>query len=219
MNFSLNKVKSLVEEVAADPPATEIDWLDEIYDVTVPEITGHTNPYYALFFTLTEYYKPKVVVELGSWRAYAAAHFAAGNSDTQVFTVDIHKDDQVAHRIAQEVAGNMDNLTFIHGWTWDVVDQFDDKSIDILFIDAWHEYEYVVREWELYEPKLSNNALVIMDDIFDAAGATVDMVKAWEEISGDYQSFLSGDVHDGIPMGFFKFVRSQPKPKSKKTKK
>lgn len=210
MKYSLKKIKALIEE-AKDEPLTGDAWLDERYAEDIP-IIGHTNPYYILFFLIAEQYKPKCVVELGSWRATAAAHFAAANPETLVITIDIHKDDKVAQQKAIEAAAQYSNLYYVNAWTWDAVPAVLDimkawevAGIEILFIDAWHKYEYVQREWELYMPLLSKNALVIADDVFDAPGATEGMVKFWNEI-GPWDRFVNADMHPGIPMGFMSYT-------------
>jgi len=209
MKFTIAKIKALIAEAANEEAATGDDWLDNVYDNVVPSIIGHTSPYYGLFYILADTLKPGLVVELGSWRGYAAAHFAVGNPNGEVVTIDIHKDDQVAHKIAQEIAQRYDNLDFIHAWTWDASERVAEYGpIDILFIDSWHHYEHIMREWALYEPLLAPNALVIVDDIFDADGTTINMVQAWKEISKGSQAFIDTSVHSHIPMGFMKYIRS-----------
>lgn len=218
MKFTLTEVKKLVKEAAAEDVSTGNEYLDNIYEVEVPKIIGHTSPYYIMWYLLAETLKPSLVVELGSWRAFGAAHFAVGNSKGKVVTIDIHKDSQPCHEKAVEVAGHFDNLDFIHKWTWDAAqDVAKYGPIDILFIDAWHEYEYVMREWKLYEPLLADEALVICDDLFDSAGTTIDMVKFWTEISEGYDKFVDTSLHGGIPMGYFHYKRPGTEAKSKAT--
>jgi len=57
---------------------------------------------------------------------------------------------------------------------------------------------------------LADEALVIFDDVMDAPGATVNMVKACAEIvgSGPYKVVKdAGMLHKSIPMVFMRFVR------------
>jgi predicted O-methyltransferase YrrM len=167
-------------------------------------LVGHPTPYYKFFWMIAQKYKPRFVVELGSWRAYGAAHFAGGCPSSHVVTVDIHKDDQAAHQRALEVAAHYDNLGFIHSWTWDAapVVKAMEKQIDVLYIDAWHVYEYVKREWELYTPLLAPHALILMDDVFNAEGACEGMVEFWQEyVEGQHAAFLDAGLHWGIPFG------------------
>lgn len=210
MKFTLKSVLDTVSNPASLNP-TGNTYLDTVYDVVMPSIVGHTMPYYRAFYSLAKKFKPGLVVELGSWRGYAAAHFAAGNPNGQVITIDIHREDKVAQQeVMNVVCPYFQNVQYINGWTWnaDVVHEVDNigKPIDILFIDAWHTYEYAKLEWELYKPSLADHALVIVDDIFDQEGATVDMVKFWDEF--DYPKELTQHLHSWIPMGFLEYERT-----------
>lgn len=209
MNFTLNRIKGLIAETVEtyDKVCTDDAYLESKHDDIIG-IVGHVTPYYSFFWTLAQKYKLKFVVELGSWRAVGAAFFAASSPDTTVVTIDIHREDRVAHEIVKEIAAHYDNLHFIHGWTWDVVDQVAAFGfpIDVLFMDAWCEYQYMMREWKLYEPLLNKrSALVIVDDVFDAEPTAMDMVKFWNEIRKGHEGFIDTDLHLGIPMGFMKY--------------
>ena len=211
MKFDLADIYGFAAEAVQynnDEFTTEDDWLDTRFKEDIP-IIGHTQPYYILFWILAQEFNPKFAVELGSWRATASAHIASGAPDAKVVTIDIHKDDQIAHQKILEAAAHYPNLDFIHAWTWDAVERVKAVGlpIDILYIDAWHEYQYVIKEWDLYKPLLADEALVICDDIFDSRGTTDYMVKFWEEL--DYEKFLNTKVHPTIPMGFLKFVRDE----------
>lgn len=201
-NFTISDISRLADYSLLEAP-TGNAWLDARYQEQVG-IIGHTNPYYRLFYTLAQVLKPEFVVELGSWQATAAAHFALGNPEATVITIDIHKDDLAAQQRCFEAADYIPNLTYINAWTWDAIDlvRAVDKPINILYIDAWHDYEYVKREWDLYSPLLSSPALVICDDITTAHNFD-GMIRFWEELPGE--KFLNVDIHPTIPMGFLRY--------------
>lgn len=205
MRFSMKRIQALITETMdTKPPLTGNVRLDAMHRSS-QELIGHWTPYYLLFYKLAQALNPRFVVELGSWRGYGAAHFAMGNPETHVVTVDIHKDEpqRADHDHVVNLAREIDNLGFIHAWTWDaapVIAQ-QKKQIDILYIDAWHKYEYVQREWDLYTPLLAGHALIILDDVMDATGATENMLKFWDEIDIK-EKFINTALHDGIPMGF-----------------
>lgn len=214
-NFKLSDIQTLIEEALTEPDTGDA-WLDARYDEQVG-IIGHTNPYYRLFYLIAKTLKPDFVVELGSWRAIAASHFAVGNFDSEVITIDIHREDKVAQQHCIEAMQHYPNLTYLNGWTWDdntvQVVRTADKPISILYVDAWHDYQYVKKEWDLYSPLLADVALVICDDItadFNFEG----MIDFWNELP--YEKFLDNRVHPGIPMGFLRFDRNQDNPISKK---
>lgn len=212
MNVDLD----LVQEIIADAVEGHIhildSWLEERRE-RYARLVGHGNPYYSAFYAIAEELKPSFSVELGSYQANASAHLAAGNPKGMVITIDIHREDKDAQRMAQEAAARYGNLEYVNGWTWDnhVVFQVGsvaaDTPIDLLYIDAWHEYQYAMHEWEIYSKMLSSEALVICDDIFDLEGATTDMVRFWREVSDGYESFLDRACHSNVPMGFFRYLR------------
>lgn len=200
--FTLDDIKRLIDQCLLEQP-TGNDWLDSRYNEQVHYI-GHTNPYYRLFWMIARELKPALSVELGSWQATGAAHLALGNPQGKVFTVDIHKDDKAAQLRAIEAANRVPNLTYINAWTWDAAPQIP-NGIELLFIDAWHDYQYAKREWDLYAPKLADLALVICDDItadYNFEG----MDQFWTEMPEP--KFLDSRPHPGIPLGFIKFSRN-----------
>lgn len=224
MDFTLKQIEALIKQ--ADKP-TGIDFLDNRYD-WYANLVNHPNPYYRLFYLIAKEFKPDFVVELGSYRATAAAHFALGNSAGQVVTIDMHKDpQQVNDKLACiATAEAVDNLDYINKCTVDNLPGFEcaiddikayNKPIDILFIDAWHDEKYVKREQELYFPLLNNPALVICDDLFDAGGEFPGMQAWYASLQGD--KFLNNEMHPGIPMGFLKYETkpvTKPRPTRKK---
>lgn len=205
MRFSLKLVNNLVEE-CLQQPWTGDTTLDALQDAS-NKLIGHLNPYYKLFYRIAQEFKPALVVELGSWRGYGAAHFAAGNSDGKVVTIDIHREDKEAQAIVRLLCERYRNMIYINAWTRDAVEDVKKLGIpiDVLYIDAWHEYEYAQREYMLYYPLMARNSLIICDDIFDDPSATKDMVKFWRDLPGD--KFLNAGVHPGVPMGFLKVVK------------
>lgn len=208
--FTIEGIKRLIP-IGGDPDFKTGDpWLDERFLTDVPLI-GHTNPYYRWFYLIAQTYRPEFTVELGSWRATAAAHFAAGNPKGTVITIDIHREDKLAQQMAREADVQYPNLHYVNAWTRDAVPVVKGwgKPIDILYIDAWHRYDDAMEEWTLYSPLLNSPALVIADDIFDQEGATIEMVRFWKEISAGYESHLeaSEHLHKWVPMGVFKYER------------
>lgn len=215
MKVDIARIEELVLE-AHKEPSTWDEWLDARYRDDLG-IVGHTNPYYKLFYLISQEFKPRFSVELGTYRGVAAGHLAAGNPDGMVYTVDWHRDpaDKQHQVFAIGMDEHYDNVRYLNGCSWDmkIVQQVADVAvktpIDILFIDAWHWYEHAIREWHLYNLLLSNEALVICDDIADSPGATIDMEKFWQEVSAGYEKFTNGDLHVAVRMGFFRFVRKK----------
>lgn len=212
-DFELDNIKKFIDQALEEEPTGDT-WYDSRYREQVHYV-GHTQPYYLAFYLIAKALKPSLTVELGSWQATGAASFAFGCPGGQVITIDIHKDgDEKAVERTLEAAAHLPNLTYINKWTWDAVEDVKalKTPIDILYIDAWHDYQYVTRERDLYFPLLADTALVIADDILpDDPSLGYGMQRFWEEISRNRPAFLDTRPHPGIPMGFLKFER---KPKS-----
>lgn len=212
MNVDVAQVKAIINRAVARTLIVPDPWLKNRRD-DYAHLVGHDNPYYLAFYHLAQELEPKLSVELGTYRGDASAHLAAGYPQGLVLTVDIHREDKDAQQRAIQAASQYENLEYLNGWTWDahIVFQISsaaaDTPIDLLFIDAWHDYQYAIREWEIYQPMLADEALVICDDIVDADGTMTDMTRFWVEISNDYERFLDKGVHSGVPMGFFRYIR------------
>ena len=214
MKVDIKKIEDFVPLAMQQPPTGDA-WLDARFMEDM-QIIGHTQPYYRMFWLIAKEFKPKFSVELGTYRAVAAGHLAVGSPEGTVYTVDWHRDsvDKIHQKSAIAMDAHYPNLSYLNGCSWDehIVKRITDRAavtpIDILFIDAWHWYEYAIREWHLYSPMLADEALVICDDIRDAKDATVDMVRFWDEVSAGYDNFLNRGLHETwLPMGFIKYVR------------
>lgn len=215
MQVDLDKIKDIIQLAEEGYFSPKDPWLKTRRD-NYTMLVGHPTPYYEAFYGIAQTFKPAFSVELGAYRANAAAHLAIGNPKGLVYTVDvhtIHPTDTTAQALSIEAASRYPNLEYINGWTWDahVVFQIEAVAahtpIDLLFIDAGHEYQDAMREWTIYNTMLAEEALVVGDDIFDAAGATVEMARFWKEISEGYDNFLDTVGHSGIPMGYMRFIR------------
>ena len=91
----------------------------------------------------------------------------------------------VNQNLTEIAARQFNNLTYCKGWTCEsifveerfkherkgenaypkVLKALNERTIDVLFIDSWHVYHQAVRDWKAYQPLLSKNALVIVDDV------------------------------------------------------
>ena len=210
-NFTITSLKKFVTENQTYEP-TGIEFLDAKHE-WYKNLVGHDVPYYPLFFKLAKKLKPNFVVELGSFRGHAAANWAMGNPDSTVITIDTHNDPGQDKEQAEviEAVRKLPNLNYINDWTWEAAPEVASykKTIDVLYIDAWHREDLVIKEWETYSPLLSNKALVICDDLFNAGGEFERMEEWFADFK--YPKFINDAVHTGIPMGFMLYTRKSKK--------
>jgi predicted O-methyltransferase YrrM len=215
-DFDLDEIRYQVALYSTAIVPTDDIFIDNRFEQHKTEF-GHYESYYRLFYRLAEYLKPNLTVELGTWQATAAAHFASGWPNGTVITIDHHSDpgDDKNKELALEAQKQYNNLIYLQGWTWDRVDVVRNfgTRIDILFIDSWHQYEYAMKDWNLYSPLLANPALVICDDILKGDGPAIGgMDRFWNELPGRSagsrtEKFLDETLRNGIPMGFLKWLK------------
>jgi predicted O-methyltransferase YrrM len=221
----------ILEQMAArfNPLPTNDKFLNRRYEWQ-KNINGAEWPYYRFFYHLSKFLQPDIVLELGTYQATAAAHFAAGYEWSTVITVDHHTDpgDDNNQLKVLEAAEEYSNLVYFQGWSTpklameqkgkhfrgDVADVYQrvvdrtlyyGKKIDILFVDSWHCYEYAMDDFETYKSLLSSPALVICDDIQEGGGPESpiqDMLRFWDELPEP--KFLNANLHPGTNLGFVK---------------
>jgi len=120
--------------------------------------------------------RPKKVVELGRCLGTSALFMlGALDEDAVLITVDIQeRASDLAHCVQDPrlriLVGNDLDLDTNAG--------IDIQSIDLLFIDTDHTCDQATKEWNLYRPLLSENALVVFDDI-----TMNDMGRFWDGLS------------------------------------
>ena len=111
--------------------------------------------YCRFLYMLTKTLKPKVCLEIGTWKGMSSACLAAGNPEGKVFTSDITE--QSYDKICA-----LPNVVKKIG----VFDPAEVGGIDVLFIDAEHEEKATREHFEKWFDFLNKGAIVMFDDIF-----------------------------------------------------
>lgn len=160
----------------------------------VRDVARHAlkSPYWAQFFyRLIAYYNYKNAVELGTSLGLTTAYLASAGAKVWTFegcentlnvategfrSLDIHT-----------VLGNIDHTlpaTLAHL-----------PELDLVLLDANHRYEPTLRYFRTCLEKMSENGVMIFDDIYWSA----EMKQAWKEICADPRVSLSVDFfHIGL---------------------
>lgn len=104
--------------------------------------------------------KDMIICEIGSWCGSSADIFAQHFKN--VICIDPWKQDkeittQYNMRLVEQefdkVKARYKNITKLKHYSYNVVNIFDDKSIDIVYIDGEHSYKAVKQDIQLYLPK------------------------------------------------------------------
>jgi predicted O-methyltransferase YrrM len=143
-----------------------------------------------LLFRLINYYKPQVMVELGTSLGLSSVYIATGNSQSTLYTIEANEVlcDYANHIFNKYKIGN---IKLIHG-------KFDEELVkmgDILsglqfaFIDGNHTYSATMRYFEFFS-NLIDEGIIVFDDINWSA----EMRKAWKSIVTDQRAMVTIDL-------------------------
>lgn len=147
--------------------------------------------YQRLLFRLIKKYEPKTIVELGTNLGLTTNYLAAAlGEDAVVYSLegDVAILDYAKKHVLIDVsrikvrAGNFDTELPI------LLKEL--NKVDLIYIDGNHTYEATMRYFTMVTPYLSEDAILIFDDIYWSAG----MTKAWEEIKSQQLSQTTVDI-------------------------
>jgi predicted O-methyltransferase YrrM len=132
-----------------------------------------------LLFRIINHYQFYTVLELGTSLGISTAYMALANSKLKCITLEgceqtaaiaMQTFENLKIQNIQQIVGNIDvKLT-------DVLS--DVNQIDFVYMDANHTFEATSNYFDSILPHLSENAIVVIDDIY----WSTDMQKAWTKI-------------------------------------
>jgi hypothetical protein len=145
--------------------------------------------------------RPRVLVELGTQHGVSYASFChavtAVSVGTKCFAIDTWCGDDRTGAYGEDVYGDLKsfNDTYYSAFSRLLRSTFDDAlagfaagTIDLLHIDGRHTYESVKHDFETWQPKLSERAVVLFHDtVITEEGFGV--WRLWDELSQRFPSF------------------------------
>lgn len=155
------------------------------------------NSVAGLFDMIDDTVKPNFkVVEIGSFSGVSSELFAKfaewvycvdiWNSDPNYFEIDGAKIDQALIHF-NEMAKDYPNIIQKKMGSLTAVNQFEDESVDLVYIDGRHDYDSVIADIKAWLPKVKKGGYVTGHDI-DLDGDRV--LKAVTEAFGsDYKTY------------------------------
>lgn len=152
-----------------------------------------------ILFQIAHHYKRMKILELGTSLGISSAYLASANSQSQLYTLEGSV--EIA-KIAESVHSHLKlkNIQYHIGRFSDTLPTLLNDTFDLVFLDGHHEYNAVLAYFEILRPSLSQDAIVIVDDIYWSKG----MEKAWNELK--QQDIVTASV-DLFDMGIL-FLRS-----------
>ena len=152
-------------------------------------------------FWIVEAFRPKVLVELGSFSGMSYCAFCQAVKGlgiaTSCYAVDTWEGDphigfygeevfktlRDYHQLRYSAFSKLLRLTFDQA-----LEHFSDGSIDLLHIDGYHTYEVIKHDFTSWEPKLSERAVVLFHDT-NLREKDCGVWRFWEEITQVYPAF------------------------------
>ena len=123
-------------------------------------------------------------VEVGSWKGRSTCFMGieilnSGKNitfdcvDTWMTDTDaVIKNAYGTYSILQEFLNNITPIKSIigikQGISWEIAKNYEDASLDFVFIDASHDYESVKKDIEAWYPKVKDNGIISGHDYFNS---------------------------------------------------
>lgn len=137
---------------------------------------------YQNFYNEVAQKKYKVLVELGTWKGHSIMYLAQKlkeqNYEFKLYGVDLFDESLIHENGGNEylkpqmqflweiynenlIRKNVrDLVTDIKKNSWESAYEFDDESVDFVFIDADHKYESVVKDIQSWLPKIKKGGMI-----------------------------------------------------------
>jgi predicted O-methyltransferase YrrM len=144
-----------------------------------------------VMFRLINFLKPKNIVELGTSMGIATAYFSRAALNARLLTLE------GCPNIAAQARQNLDDLQVKN--TEIIIGDFATTlpkvlqsidTLDCIYMDGNHAYQPTIDYFALILPYLTEQSVVILDDIYWSP----DMTRAWEELKNHPKVTLSIDI-------------------------
>lgn len=136
--------------------------------------------YSLLLYKLSNYYKPKNILELGTSLGIGSIHLSFGNQNSVITTIEACKN-TLGYAETNFKFINEKNIYPILS-TFDIyLDNYSGEKFDIVFIDGHHDGIALLNYLEKLKPHTHNDTLFILDDIRWSNS----MFDAWITITKD----------------------------------
>ena len=144
--------------------------------------------YADLLYRISNFYKPKRILELGTSLGVGTIHLQAGNSKSEITTIEACPE-TLAVAIKNFKTFNL-NIHTINNTFHQFISNFKDKKFDLVYIDGHHDGDALLSYVDRLKPFMHNDTLLILDDIRWSNS----MLNAWKEVCHSDSFHVSIDL-------------------------
>lgn len=134
------------------------------------------------------------MIEIGSYMGESTMMFASTGLFSTIYSIDPldgYEEFNEMHNYSWELIRDeftkntkyFDNIVHLQDFSYNVVNKFENDSIDFIYIDGSHSEENVRRDLELYLPKLKKNGIIAGHDYLEIVWP--DLVKVVTDTVGN----------------------------------
>lgn len=146
--------------------------MEYVNKTSILALAKHHGHYYTFFKELARLAKPKVIVELGTWQGGSSAHFADGNPEARIITIDNHN--------CLEEYNRRPNIEYRHQDSLQEIFLPEERlDVDILFIDTLHDGVLCLEEFKTHEHLVSVGGVIFFDDVY----LNPQMINFWKSLN------------------------------------
>jgi len=154
-----------------------------------------------LFYRLSQYFKPKNTLELGTSLGIATQALAIGCSDNQITSIEGCPNTSL---YSKTQLAPCKTIKIITGEFKNTIPTLKEDYFDFIFFDGHHSKEATLHYFEMLLHKAHNDSVFIFDDIYWSKG----MTEAWESIKAHEAVTVTVDT---FYLGFVFFRKEQAK--------
>lgn len=120
-----------------------------------------------------------IFVEIGTWKGKSAVYMAEkikiSGKNIKFYTIDLFEytpgygsnSDSFLKEVQSNIEPVKDYINIIQGKSYEVADQFEDESIDFIFIDGDHSYLGVKKDLKSWYPKIKVGGIIAGHDYIE----------------------------------------------------
>ena len=113
-------------------------------------------------------YKPMKIAEIGNYSGESSLIIGSFNFVDTLYCIDLLHKEQIKNRL--ECIKKDKNLIFLKGDSLEQSKQIEDSSLDMVYIDAAHDYDSVIGDLLAWHPKVKSGGFVCGHDYHDKFG-------------------------------------------------